>query len=162
MNGGTKARLLAAAVLCLPAVPGVTQLQEIPIRGPASRLSSEEHYPPPEDNQVKVRLEGSQMIPLPAAKFKVKELVIHMYTQTGKLQAVAEAPECIYDQFDGIASSTGHLTLKLMDDKIHTEASDGFCWQQGDGAGSVTNDNVLSLTNVVTIIKNGAWKGSLP
>jgi hypothetical protein len=143
-------------------LPGRSQLQEIPMSGPASQLTSEEHYPVPDDKQVRVRLTGAKVTPLPDMLFKVKDLTVDSYAKTGELQGVAVAPECIYDPVHKLCSSSGHLTLRMHDDKIHTEASDGFYWEQGDQSISSTNVGTIWLTNVVTIIHHGAWKESKP
>ncbi|MGA2244988.1 MAG: hypothetical protein ABSH48_08320 [Verrucomicrobiota bacterium] len=154
MNVKAKGLLLFALALCLRPLLGQTQRQPVPLSGPATRLSSVEYWPAPNDKQAKLRLEGSQMTPLPDAKWNVKDLTVHSFSETGKLQAVVEAPECVYEPLDGVASSPGHLHLKLMDDKIDTKGSNGFVWRQ--------SENTLSITNVHTVIKTAAGKLSIP
>jgi len=157
MNGQTKALCLAVGIMCFSPMLGGTPSpsgQQVPLSGPATRLTSVEYWPAPNDKQAKLRLDGAEMTPLPDTKFEVKQLTVHAFSEAGKLQAVVEAPECVYAPLDGVANSSGHLQLKLMDDKIHVEG-DGFEWQQ--------NDDTLSISNhVSTVIKTGAWKFSAP
>ena len=102
------------------------------------------------DKQVKLRMTGSEMTPLPETKFQVKELTLRAFSEAGKLQGVVEAPDCIYAPLDGVANSAGHLQLKLMDDKIHVEG-DGFLWRQ--------NEQTLLISNhVETVITFVAGK----
>ena len=145
---GKKLFVPVLALCFLPIATGA-QLQTIPLGGTASRLSSVTYYDPPNEQQVKVRLSGDEMTPLPGALFDVKKLTIERYDLGGKLEAVVRAPECVYAQLDGIASSPGHLEVELAGGKIHIEG-DGFMWQQ--------KDQFLVISNHVhTIIKTGVW-----
>ena len=148
-------RLVAAALaVCFLPGAGHTQLQSVPLTGPATRLSSVTYFEPPNEQQIKLRLSGAEMAPLPGTLFDVKQLTVEQFNPNGKLQAVVEAPECIYAPLDGVASSAGHLKLKLMGDRIHVEG-DGFLWRQADNSLAISN-------HVSTVIKTGTWMLSPP
>ena len=72
----------------------------------------------------------------------------------GKLQAVVEAPECVYAPLDGEANSADHLRLKLLEGRITVEG-DGFFWRQSDNSLDISN-------NVFTLVKTGTWKPFTP
>jgi hypothetical protein len=147
---------LLVAVLAVGSFPraGQTQLESIHLTGPATKLLSVTYWDPPNDRQVRVRLSGAEMVPLPNSQFNVKQLAVEQFTTAGKLQAVVEAPQCVYAPFDGVASSPGHLRLRLMDGRI-TVDGDGFIWRQSDNSLDISN-------NVSTLVKTGTWKPFTP
>lgn len=154
MNLNQQPLVAAALGLCLSTAIGQTPLPQVPVTGPAKRLSSVEYWPAPDDKKVKLRLEGAEMTPLGGTTFDVKELTVEQFSQAGRVEAVVMAPECIYAPWTQVAHSPGHLQLKLMDDKVHVEG-DGFLWQQ-------TNQCLIISNNVSTVIKMGAWNLSTP
>jgi hypothetical protein len=100
-------------------------------------------------------MSGSEMSPLPGvALYDVKNLKIEKYKLDGALEAVAQAPECVYAPLDGMASSTGHLDLTLGGGKIRTQ-SEGFLWQRDEQSLSFSN-------HVHTVINMGTWKPKIP
>jgi len=153
MNVDAKKLFVATLALCFSPMLGQTQLQQVPLAGPATRLSSVVYFDPPNEQHVKMRLEGAEMLPLPDTKFDVKKLVVRQFNLTGKLEAVVEAPQCIYAPMDGEANSSGHVQLKLGD-RIFVEG-DGFLYRQ-------SGDSVDISNNVSTIIQAGSWNFSAP
>ena len=154
MSMNTPKLVVVALGLCFLPSAGRTQLESVPLAGPATKLSSVTYCDPPHEQQIKLRLSGAQMLPLPGTLFDVKQLTVEQFNPEGKLQAVVEAPQCIYAPLDGVASSSGHLQLKLMGDRIHVEG-DGFLWRQSDNSLAISN-------NVSTVIKTGAWSLTTP
>jgi len=123
------------------------QADALPL-GYATNFTSVTYCKPPNDQQVEVRLSGSEAAPLPGTLFNLKRMTVEKFNTEGKLEAVAAAPECVYAPLDGIASSSGHLMLKSGDGKFRTEG-DGFLWLQ--------NEQSLSLSNHVhTVIETPA------
>lgn len=146
----------ALAALLLAAGPrtGQTQLDSVHLTGPATKLLSVTYFEPPDDQKVKVRLSGAEMVPLPNSLFDVKQLTVEQFSLGGKVQARVMAPECQYAPLDAQASSAGHLHLELGDGRITVEG-DGFFWRQ--------NDNSLDISNnVITLIRSGTWKFLTP
>ena len=123
--------------------------------GSGTNLSTVMYFEPPNDQHIEMRMSGSEMSPLPGvALYDVKNLKIEKYQLDGKLEAVAEAPECVYAPLDGVASSAGHLELTLGGGKIRTQ-SDGFLWQRDEQSLNFSN-------HVHTVIKMGTWKPTTP
>ena len=120
----------------------------------ASDFTSVEYFPAPLQRQVKSRLSGAEAQPLPGGLLVIKQLKLESFTLSGKTQAVIEAPECIYDAQQDIASSAGHLQLRSGDGKIRTEGN-GFLWREDDSFLTISN-------NVHTVIKASAWKMTMP
>lgn len=141
---------LAAQILCLSPMLGVTQMEQVPLSGPAHRLTQVEYYPAPNDKQVRLRLTGTKTTPLPESRYAVDDLTIDFFGKTNNLEAAVTAPKCVYAPFDSVADSDGHLQLSLKDDKFHIEG-DGFMWRQNEYALVISN-------NVHATIKAGAWK----
>lgn len=132
--------LFAAAAVSL-AVAGA-RAQSLPL-GYATNFSSVAYFEPPHDQQVKMRLTGSEATPLPGTLFDLKAMKVEKFTADGRLEAVVEAPHCIYAPLDGVAQSPGHLAFKSGDGKFRVEG-DGFLWQQ--------NDQFLVISNHVRTV----------
>ncbi len=63
-----------------------------------------------------------------------------MFNTNGILQAVIEAPDCIYDTAHNTANSAGHLQLRTGDGKIRVEG-DGFLWRRDDSFLTISNQS---------------------
>lgn len=138
MNSRAKGLLLAA--LALAFLPELTPAQSLPVSlGSGTNLSSVEYFPPPDGQRVRLRLTGKEMSPLPGVLYDVKQLRIEKFNLAGKLEEVAEAPECIYAQLDGLLSSSSPLDMRLRDGGIHV-TGDGFLWQQADNSFYLSNN----------------------
>jgi len=144
----TEAKLICAALVLAGFLgAGSARAQSLPAGtvGAATNLSSVMYYGPPNEQAIKMRLTGAEMSQLPDGTYTVKKLKIENYLVDGKLEGVAEAPQCYYAPLDDIASSPGHLELTLRDGIIRTK-SEGFMWRQ--------NESSLYFSNkVVTVIK---------
>ena len=70
------------------------------------------------------------------------------YLETGELQATVETPECNYDTYARLLTSTNHVHAVRLDlnDSID---GDGFCYQQ-------TNSFMVISNNVWTRVNNVA------
>lgn len=154
MSLDTAKLLLAVLVLGTAPLAGQTEREPFHLTGPATKLFSVTYFEPPHDRQVKVRLSGAEMVPLQGSRFAVKQLSVEQFNIAGKLQAVVEAPECVYAPLDGEANSADHLRLKLLEGRITVEG-DGFFWRQSDNSLDISN-------NVFTLVKTGTWKPFTP
>jgi hypothetical protein len=135
---------LAAASFFLAAA--AARAQSLPL-GQATNFSSVAYFEPPHDQQVRMRLSGTEASPLPGALYDLKQMKVEKFGADGRLEAVVEAPQCIYAPLDGVANSAGHMELKSGDGKFRVEG-DGFLWQQ--------NDSSLVISNHVrTVIQTG-------
>jgi len=142
--------LVAALWRCCPPSAGQTPFQAIPVGGKGVKLSSVNYFEPPFDQQVKMRLTGAEMVQLTNALFDVKQLTVRQFNTAGKLEALVEAPQCIYAPLDNVASSAGPLDVKLDGDRIHIQGV-GFLWRQKEQSLVISNQ-------VHTVIKMGNWK----
>jgi len=168
MRPGTKKTFLAALVaalfvsVLLNAAPdaqlhqlgfGASTNQSIAF-GASTNMTSVMYFEPPNDQHVRLRLTGAEMTPLPQAMYEVKKMKIEQYALGGKLEVVAEAPNCTYAPEDEIASSPGHLDVKLLDGKISVQG-EGFLYREAD--------QILMISNQVhTVIKTGTWTLNTP
>lgn len=100
-------------------------------------FSSVEYYAPPHQTQMKSRLSGAEAQPEGGLLF-IKQLKLEMFNTNGILQAVIEAPDCIYDTAHNTANSAGHLQLRTGDGKIRVEG-DGFLWRRDDSFLTISN-----------------------
>jgi hypothetical protein len=112
----------------------------------ASDFTSVEYFEAPHQQQIKSRLTGAEAQPLTGGLLAIKQLKLEMFDVNGRLQIVADAPECVYDTMSGMASSSGRLQVRTGDGKFHVEG-EGFLWRQ--------NGSLLTISNnVQTVIEN--------
>jgi hypothetical protein len=111
----------------------------------ASDFTSVEYFEPPHQQQMKSRLTGSEAQPQVGGLVVIKQLKLETFNLDGKPEIVVTAPECVYDTFNRVASSPGHLQVQTGDGKFHVEGK-GFLWRQ--------NDSFLTISNhVYTVIE---------
>jgi hypothetical protein len=168
MSAPPKKLLVAAVALCCLPRMAQPQLESVPQAGPATKLSAVTYFDPPHEQQINLRVSGAEMSPLPGTLFDVKQLMVEQFNAEGKLQAVVQAPQCVYAPLDNVAKSAGHLDLQLDGDRIHIQG-EGFLWQQKEQSLMISNqlqkvtEQSLVISNQVrTIIKMGNWKLTTP
>ena len=116
--------------------------------GHASDFTSVEYYPAPNQQQMKSRLSGAEAQPLAGGLLAIKQLKLETFGPNGKPEIVVNAPECVYDQSNGTASSAGPLQVQYQEGKIRVEG-EGFLWRQ--------DDSFLTISNhVSTVVKFGS------
>jgi hypothetical protein len=137
-------RLLAVVAVLFFAVPnGRAQPNGVQH---ASDFTSVEYFEPPHQQQMKSRLSGAEAQPQAGGLVVIKQLKLETFNLDGKPEIIVTAPECVYDTFNHVANSPGHLQLQTGDGKFHVEG-DGFLWRQ--------NDSFLTISNHVhTVIEN--------
>jgi len=97
--------------------------------GHASDFSSVEYFEAPHAQQMKTRISGAEASPQPGGLLVIKKLKLEKFDVEGKLEAVVESPECVYDSLNGMANSAGHLQMRTGDGNLRIEG-DGFLWRQ--------------------------------
>ena len=116
--------------------------------GHASDFTSVEYYPAPNQQQMKSRLSGAEAQPLPGGLLAIKQLKLETFGPDGKSEIIVNAPECVYDQLSGTASSAGRLQVQYQEGKIRVEG-EGFLWRQ--------SDSFLTISNrVSTVLETGS------
>ena len=118
----------------------------------ANDFTSVEYYPPPNQQQMKSRLSGAEAQPLAGGLLAIKQLKLEVFKPNGDPQIVVIAPECVYNQLEGTASSAGRLELQTGDGRFWTEG-EGFSWRQSDAFLTISNQ-------ARTVIKTGAETNS--
>ena len=120
----------------------------------ANDFTSVEYYPAPHQQQMKSRLSGAEAQPLAGGLLAIKQLKLEMFKPDGEPEIIVNAPDCVYNQLDGTASSPHRLEVQTGDGKIRIEG-EGFLWRQ--------NDSFLTISNQVrTVIKTGPEKNNKP
>ncbi|MGH7993809.1 MAG: hypothetical protein ACREDQ_09855 [Limisphaerales bacterium] len=127
-------QLIAGVLLFFAAAESRAQSNVV---GHASDFTSVEYYPAPNQQQMKSRLSGAEAQPLPGGLLAIKQLKLETFGLDGKSEIVVNAPECVYDQLSGTASSAGRLQVQYQG-KIRV-AGEGFLWRQGDSFLTISN-----------------------
>ncbi|HEX5400585.1 MAG TPA: hypothetical protein VFY06_16180 [Verrucomicrobiae bacterium] len=144
--------LFAGALLlagCKPSEDGAaTSFAPLDATNHSQGFTSLGYYPAPNQLQVKMRLSGTEAQPLPGGLLLIKQPKLESYRTNGALQAVIEAPECIYDTQSNTVNSAGHLHLQNADGTLRTDG-DGFLWRQDDSSLTISN-------HVHTVIVTGS------
>ena len=139
MKPGVKKHFFAAAALWFFLAGAGTPAEPPPLVS-ATIFSSVAYFEAPHEQQVKMRVSGAGMTPLPGALYDLKKMKVEKFSTDGRLEAVVEAPQCIYAPLDGVANSAGHLELKSGNTNysVHVEG-DGFLWQQNEAFLVISN-----------------------
>ncbi|MGH7951337.1 MAG: hypothetical protein ACREFE_05390 [Limisphaerales bacterium] len=147
----TNARLVAIPVTRRPS-PAILLLAAVAIllfaatngrgaetsSGHASDFTSVEYYEAPHQQQIKSRLSGAEASPQAGGLLVIKQLKLETFGVNGKPEFIIQAPECVYDTLNGVASSAGHLQLRTGDGKIRI-AGEGFLWRENDSSLTISN-----------------------
>jgi len=111
--------------------------QPVPF-GRIKNFSVPEYYAPPNHNQVKSLISGTEAEPQPEGRFLIKELKAEMFRENGERGIVINAPECLYDSAKREASSAGRLQMQSGDGRLFIEG-EGFLWRQDDSTLIISN-----------------------
>ncbi len=124
--------------------------------GHASDFTSIEYFDPPFEQQMKTRLSGADALPLADnnGSVSIKNMKLETFITNGAPQLVVEAPDCVYDTINGIASSPGPLRMQSGDSRLNV-SGDGFLWRRADSFLTISN-------HVKTVIQAGTFKLSPP
>ena len=102
-------RLLIAGTILFIAVPtGRPQPNDVQH---ASDFTSVEYFEPPYQQQMKSRLSGAEAQPQAGGLLVIRQLKLETFNLDGKPEMIVNAPECVYDTFNRVASSPGHLKV---------------------------------------------------
>jgi hypothetical protein len=126
------------------ALASVLSAQQISF-GRVKNFSVPEYFEPPNQNQIKSLLAGSEARPQADGTFLIKELKLETYRENGEREIVVMSPECVYDSARRVASSASRLQIQTGDGRFTIEG-EGFLWQQ-------TNFSLTISNRVHTIIR---------
>jgi hypothetical protein len=136
---------VAGAVWLAVAASGVRAQQ-----GRATDFSATEYYEAPRQRQVKSILSGAEAVAKPGRSriLIIKQLKVQTFAPDGQPGMVVTAPECVYDEKAGTASSPGPLQVRNADGTFLV-TGEGFLWRQ-------TNSSLTISNQVRTVIESGA------
>jgi hypothetical protein len=148
--------LAAGAALLLAVAPGLRAQQSgsatdftgsaTDFTGSATDFTHTEYYP--NQQQIKSILSGAEALLRPGGRFIIKQFKLQTFDSDGKTNKVVTAPECLYDEKNGTANSSGPVQLQNGDGKYRV-AGEGFLWRQ-------TNSFLTISNNVHTVIEDRA------
>jgi hypothetical protein len=111
--------------------------QPVPF-GRIKNFSAPDYYTPPNQNQVKSLISGTQAEPRPEGRFLIEELKAETYLENGERESVLRAPECLYDSAKHEASSAGWIQMESGNGGLFIEG-EGFLWRQDDSTLIISN-----------------------
>ena len=97
---------LALGVMVVFLAGAADQPQKLPV-GHATDFTSESYFEPPHEQQIKLRMSGSEALPLPGGWQDIRDLKIETFEVSGKAGMIVRAPQCNYSLFDRVANSAG-------------------------------------------------------
>jgi hypothetical protein len=106
--------------------------------GKGSNVTYRDYYDPPNQSKVRAIVRGAEAIPEGKGRVRLKNLHIESFRENGTLEAVVDAPDCVYDHTTRTASSAGPLAAHSADGQLHMQGVGFF----------------LSLTNQSLYISN--------
>jgi hypothetical protein len=139
MKDKNNSNSLLLPVLVILLMTGLRGSAQSSVVSHASDFTSVEYYAAPHQQQMKSRLSGAEAQPLPGGLLAIKQLQLETFGLDGKPEIIVNAPECVYDQLNGTASSPGRLEMQTGDGKIRVEG-EGFLWRQSDSFLTISND----------------------
>lgn len=142
--------LWLAAAMSLAAT--LSRAQQIPIASGATDFNSVQYYKAPHQQDIECLFSGAEADPLPGGLLLIKQAKIEKFYLTGKLQVVAEAPECVYDPVNNIANSAGEVHVRTGDGKLKIDG-EGFLWRQNDSLFTISNQVETVINQKMTASK---------
>ncbi len=109
--------LLALAALAQPVAFGRVRNFRVP-----------EYYDAPNQNQMKSLLSGAEAEPQSNGLFRIREVRLETFRESGERDLVLTAPQCVYDSRQRTASSAGRFRAESGDAASNIEG-EGFFWQ---------------------------------
>jgi len=106
----------------------------------------------PHQQEIKRWLSGAEAQSLPGGLLLLKQVKIETFSENGKLQLVAKAPQCIYDPINGIASSPGEVHMETGDGQLQIDGK-GFLWRQSGGFLTISNQVQTVIDRTTALIQ---------
>jgi hypothetical protein len=109
---------------------------------PASKATGNRfryYYGPPNETQIKARVTVSTLVAGGTNNIQATQLHIETFTETGELESVIDAPECVYDDATHTASSAGFVKARTGDGRVTMEGT-GFLLTLSNMALTISNN----------------------
>lgn len=102
----------------------------------AKGFSSVTYFEAPHEQQIKIRMTGSEIIPQSFSLFDVRKLKIEQFNVDGSLMMTVEIPQCFYNSDTGTVNSAGNVSMNSS--RIRIEGN-GFLWNQRKSSMVISN-----------------------
>lgn len=119
-----------------------------------------EYFDPPNEQQMKSLIEGAEGRPLGNNVFQLTQLKLTTFQTNGQAEMIVLAPDCLFDNASGIASSPGPLTVQTADGQFNLQGN-GFHWLQNVSVLYISND-VHSVLHKLTANDTNAPEAASP
>lgn len=107
-----------------------------------------EYYPPPNEKQLRFRLQAAKAEPAEGAWVRVREVVLERYAADGRVELHVQTPRCDFHTATQEARSDGPLEVRIQSDRLVLEGQ-GFLWRQSNAW--------LVVSNRVRTVLRGGW-----
>ena len=101
-----------------------------------------QYHKPPHETQIMWLLHGDEAEP-EGQLVNMRGMTLKLFTETGDLQMIVTAPQCIFDTVRHTVYSDGHLAVKSGDGRFSIEGQ-GFLFTQTSNTLAISNQ-VLTL-----------------
>ena len=108
-----------------------------------------ENHKAPHETQIKSLLQGTEAEPQSGGRVLIRGLKLQTFTDSGDVEMIVLAPQCVFDTARKAVFSDGHLEVLSGDGRLSFEG-EGFLWQQ--------TNNVLIISNRVQTLIRGESK----
>ena len=144
------ALLVGAAAVALLARNLIAQAP-LAALGSVSDFTTSAYFDKPFEDKVQTTISGAEAQPQAGGKFRLKQLKLERFHETGERLMIVQSPECIYDSKERTASSPGPLTMQTGDGRFSVEGV-GFLWRETNSSLTISN-RVRTVIRAVTTTK---------
>lgn len=106
--------------------------------GSVSDFTTSEYFDKPFEDNVRTTISGAEAQPQAGGKFRLKQLKLERFHETGECWMIVQSPECLYDSKQRTASSPGPLTVQTGDGRFSVEGV-GFLWRETNSSLTISN-----------------------
>lgn len=143
------AALLAGAAAVALLARNLIAQSPLAALGSVSDFTTSEYFDKPFEDKVRTTISGAEAQPQPGGKFRIKQLKLERFHETGERWILVQSPECLYDSKERTASSPAHLTVQTGDGRILVEGV-GFLWRETNSSLTISNRVRTVISGVTT------------
>jgi hypothetical protein len=124
---------------------GATAQAQTSSIGIASDFSTSEYFDPPHENQAKLIITGAEAQMQSGGRYLIRKLKLETFRENGQRELTVEAPECLYDSGQRLASSGGHLQVETGDGRFRVEGDGFLCVLKPDQSSLTISNRVRTI-----------------
>jgi lipopolysaccharide transport protein LptA len=113
------------------------------------------YYPPPNEKQMKSKLEGLRAQDRGDGKYLVTQAKLQTFREDGGVELAVETPQCSYDRATRVISSPGSLRAQTANGRF-TIQGEGFSWDQTNSILTVSNNAQTIIQPAILTSGNAA------